>query len=345
MHYLREPLGVYRIHGGNEVASLVDGRYTHRFSLQGRTPKTLRFLEQWIDVLDQPAAERAVALDWLRRYEHMGRRLSASRQLNEPIVTVAVLAGTDARASSATENASLQSHARVDFALSDEDGLTELEHMARAYAANDSEYLVFMRAGDRLDREFVERHLFWRQHKALVGLSCSDVRLASAQGSLVHADVFRNSGAWKQPLQQVPPLATTLRDWVAPPMSACMFRRSAFLDRMFAARSDMPLELQQNGFWLLFQLQHHTAGVLRILETLTTCRLRDGAAASYGYLSAPSGAGATLADPPLAAATHWLGHFYQQEQALFQRWLPPAWHQRFAPWLAAHGSQGAKQAR
>ena len=217
--------------------------------------------------------------------------------------------------------------------------------MARAYAASDSEYLVFMRAGDRLDREFVERHLFWRQNKALVGLSCSDVRLASAQGSLVHADVFRNSGAWKQPLQQVPPLATTLRDWVAPPMSACMFRRSAFLDRMFAARSDMPLELQQNGFWLLFQLQHHTAGVLRILETLTTCRLRDGAAASYGYLSAPSGASATLADPPLAAATHWLGHFYQQEQALFQRWLPPAWHQRFAPWLAAHGSQGAKQAR
>ena len=150
----------------------------------------------------------------------------------------------------------------------------------------------------------------------LVGVSCNDIRLASASGSLVHADVLRNSGAWKQNLQQVPPLATALKDWVAPPMSACMFRRSAFLDRLFDSWEMVPPDLQNAGFWLVFQLQHHTSGVLRILETLTTCRLPDGAAASYGYLSAPSGIDATLQPPPIAETVAWLGQFYQREQAL-----------------------------
>lgn len=74
---------------------------------------------------------------------------------------------------------------------------------------------------------------------------------------------------------------------------------------------------------------------MRILETLTTCRLPDGAAASYGYLSAPSGINATLLQPPVAEAAAWLEQFCQREQALFRRWLPLAWCQRFVPWLAA----------
>ncbi|MBC7706799.1 MAG: glycosyltransferase family 2 protein [Rhodoferax sp.] len=338
VHYLREPLGVYRIHRDNEFATLVNGRYTPRFNPQGRAPKTLYFLEQWIDTLDQPAPQRALALDYLRRFEHLGRRLSASRKLTEPRVSVAVLglAGRHDDAARESISASLQSHGYVDFQSAADPELPELQQMARAYAASDGEYMVFMRAGDRLDREFVERHLYWRQHGALVGLSCSDVRLASSAGSLVHADVLRNSGAWKQNLQQVPPLATTLRDWVAPPMSACMFRRNALLDRLFARRGDMPDELQDAGFWLVFQFQHHTSGVLRILETLTTCRLPEGAAATYAYLSAPSGSSGTLVDPPVFSAAAWLTQFYQDEPALFQQWLPASWHQRFGPWLAAH---------
>ena len=338
VHYLKEQLGCYRIHADNEMATLKDGRYAWRFKPKIRIPKTLHFLERWIDALDQSAAQRAAALDWLRRMEHLGRRLSASRQLREPAVGVLVLGNTNHGAGSDSVSASLQSHPRVDFQLSHRSERSELEQMALAYAAGDSEYMVFLRAGDRLDREFVERHLHWRQNLAMVGVSCSDVRLASSAGSLVHADVLRNSGAWKQPLQQVPPLATSLRDWVAPPMSACMFRRSAFLDRLFAGQSEMPDELRHAGFWLVFQLQHHTAGVLRILETLGTCHLPDGAAASYGYLSAASGSNAALIDPPVAAAATWLGQFYQHEQALFRHWLPPAWHQRFGPWLASHSN-------
>jgi glycosyltransferase involved in cell wall biosynthesis len=341
VHYLREQLGVYRIHHDNEFATLVNGRYTPRFNPRGRAPKTLYFLEQWIDALDQPAPQRASALDYLRRLEHLGRTLSASRQLKDPTVSVLVVGRAEnpiAVRDSITS--SLQSHANVDFHSAVDLCLSELEQMAQTYAASKGEYLVFLRAGDRLDREFVERHLHWRQHGALVGLSCNDIRLASSTNTLVHADVLRNSGAWKQNLQQVPPLATTLRDWVAPPMSACLFRRNAFLDRFFERRGELPDELKSAAFWLVFQLQHHTSGVLRILETLTTYRLPGGAAATYGFLSAPTSSDGVLANPPIALAATWLRSFYRDEDALFRQWLPASWHQRFEPWLAAHFSTG-----
>lgn len=334
VHYLREQLGIYRIHGGNELASFVAGRYVPRFNPRVRAPKIIRFLEQWIDVLDQPAPQRATALDYVRRLEHLRRRLSASRQLDAPRVAVVVLNATRADANPFI-TASLQSHDQVEFLVVDRPDLPELEQMARGYAESDAEYVVFLRAGDRLDREFIEHHLLWRLHGVLVGVSCSDVRLATGAGSLVHANVFRSSGAWKQPLQHIPPLATPLKDWVAAPMSACMFRRSAFLDCLFARRADMPQALQQAGFWLVFQMQYHTAGVLRILETLSTCRLPDGAAANYGYLAAPSGINGSLMMPPIAETVAWLGQLYRQERALFNQWQPPAWHQRFGAWLAS----------
>ena len=172
------------------------------------------------------------------------------------------------------------------------------------------------------------------QHTALVGVTCSDVRLVSPQGHLLHADLFRSSGAWKQDLQHVPPLATRLWDWVAPPLSACMFRRTAFLDAFFAQAHSMPEALQAAGTWLCFQLAHHTSGALRIRETLTTCQVPDGAAASYGFFSAPhTPEGSLLAQPPLREALSWFQALVLREPALFKRWLPPAWHQRFGQWV------------
>lgn len=345
VHYLKEQLGVYRIHATNDFASLVNGRFMPRFNFTLRAPKTFNFLGQWLDSLQLPAPQHAKALDYLRRLEHLGRKPSLARQLKEPLVNVVHLGDTASLPLHATPAVSLQSHSRVEVVLGGADAgiipgtaahAPESLQMAQAYNATSGEYIVFLRPGDRLDREFVERHLHWRQHGALVGVSCSDVRLASRSGSLVHADVMRNSGAWKQALQQVPPFATGLGDWVAPPLSACLFRRTAFLDALFAQAARMPLPLQEAGFWLTFNLQHHTGGVLRILETLGTCQLPDGAAASYGYLSAPPDDSGALLVPPVQEAAVWLGQFYAAEQALFKRWLPPTWHQRFGPWLAAH---------
>jgi len=272
----------------------------------------------------------------LRQLEHLNRQLPTSRALKRPLVQLALLEET-------SPDEVLQSNGAVQITSNQsDDAATELQQIAQAYETGIGEYIVFVRLGDQLDREFVERHIYLRQHGPLVAVSCSDVRLASQQGSLVSADVFRNSGAWKQPLQQVPPLATGLRDWVAPPMSACLFRRTAFLDRLFARRASLPPALQSAGFWLVFQLAHHTGGALRILETLGTCRLPDGAAASYGYLSAPAGSDATLIDAPVLEAATWLERFYREEQVLFRQWLPDAWHQRFVPWLTAQKKAGTK---
>jgi hypothetical protein len=114
-----------------------------------------------------------------------------------------------------------------------------------------------------------------------------------------------------------------------------MFRRNVLIDRFFTHAPSAPPSLQAAGFWLLMQFAHHTGGVLRLRETLSNCRLRDGAAASYGYLSAASGADGTLIQPPVAEALVWFEQFYRQEQVLLRQWLPEAWHQRFAPWLRA----------
>lgn len=344
VHYLREELGIYRIHGRNDFAQLVNGRYVPRFNPHARAPKSLRHLEHWVDMLDQAPAQRALSLDFLRRVEHFGRRLSASRGLREPVVSVIGLrnaAGIPFEAEHGNE--SLQSAGQVECVPSDAGAGTELAHMARGYAHAQGEYLVFLPAGDRLDRTFVERHLGMRQHGPLVAVSCSDIRLVSASGSLVSADVFRNSGAWKQPVQQIPPLATGLRDWIAPPRSACLFRRTAFLDRLFAVHDQVPRELQDAGFWLVFQLAHHTGGAVRFLETLGSVRLPDGAAASYGYLSAPSGEQAQLVRAPTVLAAQWLNQFYHRERGLFQRWLPPTWHERFMLWLGAQARDAASQ--
>ena len=334
-HYVREPLAVYRLHEANEFAQVVDGRFTPRHDTRTREPRRLHFLERWLDLQDLNTEERAAGLRYLRVREHHARRLSASHRLAQPSVAVTVLGEPDTPADD-TADASLQSHEPVQIRAASAYGETELMRMAHAWIAHAAEYMVFIRNGDRLDRTFVERHLLLRQQGALVTASCSDIRLISADGALVHANVFANSGAWKQAIQPVPPLATSLRDWVAPPMAGCMFRRNVLLDRLFAHAPSAPPALQQAGFWLVMQFAHHTGGLLRMRETLSSCRLRAGAAASYGYLSAASGPDGTLIAPPVAEAVQWLGDFYQQEQTLLRQWLPDAWHRRFHEWLAAH---------
>lgn len=339
-HYLRAALAIYRIHGANEFANIVNGQYTPRFDPRNRAPRTQRFLEHWLDLQEKTPQQRMEALHFLRNREHQMRRLSATHRLSSPRVTVVVLGEAHDPATRESIDASLQSHDPVEVLSADAGAATELLQMAEAWRRHASEYLVFLRPGDRLDRTFVERHLFLRQHGALVVASCSDIRLISAQGTLVHADVFANSGAWKQAVQQVPPLATTLRDWVAPPMAGCMFRRNILLDRLCARAATASPALQRSGFWLLMQFAHHTGGLLRLRETLSSCRLRDDAVASYGYLSMASGADGTLSAAPVADAVQWFMDFYLRERPLLQQWLPDAWHQRFQQWIGAQQALG-----
>ncbi len=358
--YLHEPLGLYRVHGGNDAARIVDGRYRVGLRWRERTPRLLAFLERWVDSLDLPVPERQARLGCLRRIEHLSRVPSPQRRLAVPQVSLITTPGaTTAHTWSSVQSSLEQTHGALEVLV---DGLAPLDRerldgfgirvqgvapheamddlgvLAAAYRQASGDYLMFLRGGDRLDRECIERHLHWRQHGAMVGVSCNDVRLATPEGALVHADVFANSGAWKPALQQVPPLATGLKDWVAPPISACLFRRSEFLDRMFAEVDQMPAALRCAGAWLLVHLQHHTAGVLRIRETLTTVLLADGAAASYGYLASPAALDGHLVDAPVQAGAIWLEGFFDREQNLFRRWLPQSWHRHFRTWLTRQTS-------
>ena len=357
VHYLHENLAVYRVHGSNEFASLVNGQIRPRFDPRVRAPKSLRFLEQWIDAIELEGDHRTSALAYLRRLEHLNRRPSASHRLADPLVSIVMFASDDALLLAASiEAAALQSHGAIELVLpscgepgpaavsgarswrhfDDEPQASDHQRLARALAACSGDYLVFVRAGDLLDREFVQRHVQLHQQGALVGVSCSDIRLIDRSGALVHADVFAGSGAWKLPVQHIPPLTTGLHDWVGVPMAACLFRRSELLNRLFVAPPVMGPALSAAAFWLAFQLSQQCAGVLRLRESLSSIRLPVGAVASYGYVGSAVGLDGTLLDVPVREAALWLQGFYLDHEDTFKRWLPASWHRGFEPWLDAH---------
>lgn len=357
VHYLKERLGVYRIHGANEFASLVNGVYVPRRDPRLRTPRTLHFLEQWIDLIDLDADARADAFAYLRRIEHMNRMPSGSLRLGEPVVAVAVLdVGSAEAMRNSVESVLQQSHPALVLALprgaalptlpddgaprlaafNDDTALPDLQRLAHAYAAVSADFIVFLRAGDRLDREFVERHLRAARDEALVGVTCSDVRLANRDNGLLHSRVFANSGAWKQPRQRYLPFDIGLADWVGAPVSACMFRSGDLLGRLFAQAHTVAPAVAMAGFWLAFQFQLHTTGALRVRETLVTCCQHDGTAGSYGYLSVASRLDGVLAAVPLRDAALWWQEFYLDHEDTFRRWLPEHWHQHFEAWLDRH---------
>ena len=355
VHYLHERLSVYRVHGGNEYASVVGGRYVPRFDARARLPKTLRFLEQWIDQLALDLPHRAAAQAYVRRLEFINHVASESRRLQEPLVSVAILGGADtALAARSIEAVALQSHVAIELVLpedeapgpagagrklarfADDAALSDHERLRRAYAAATGAFVMFVRAGDAPDRDCVERHLHAHQRAALVGVSVSDFRLVDRAGGLLHADVFAASGAWKEPARHIPPLATGLGEWVGAPLSACMFRKGDLLNLFFSQPGEMSAAVRDGAVWLLVQIAQQTVGLLRLRETLTAVVPADGAAASYGYLSAPAGLDGRLLDLSVREAALWLQEFYLDHEDAFLRWLPAAWHRGFEPWLDRH---------
>ena len=352
VHYLHQTLSVYRVHGGNEYANVVDGRYVPRFDARARLPKTLRFLEQWVELLDQAPARRAAAHGYLRRLEYINHTPSESRRLAAPLVSLVVFGGPHATLAARTiEAAALQSHAQIELVLPDdadagpaagarslaryidEPGLPDHTRLARGWAAAGGSFVMFLRAGDVPDRECVERHLYAHQQIALVGVSASDIRLIDAGGALLHADVFAASGAWKEQVRHIPPLIAGLGDWAGAPLSACMFRRGELLDLFFSRPGDLPATVRDGGFWVMQQIAQQTTGMVRLRETLTGVLPAAGTAAGYGYLSAPAGLDGRLRALQVREAALWLQEFFLDHEEAFLRWLPPAWHQGFEPWL------------
>jgi len=340
--YLHECLSIYRIHEHNESARISDGKYKVGVRWRDRMPRLLTFLERWVDSLDLDADARFKRISCLRTIERIGGVASPARKLREPKVTISLIGASSSLAAASLRSIENQRHGNVEvlnLASKDPDveqvatGYDDFTSITNAYRSSNGEQIVFLRAGDRLDAEFVEQQLQWRRHGALASLSCCDVRLIDANDVLIHADLFANAGAWRERYQQIPPLATRLRDWVVSPLSACMLRRSVFLDALFDRAATMPTALREAGVWLLIQVQHHTAAALRIRETLCSYRVVDGAGATYGYLSTATRIDGSLIAPPVEEAVAWWSDWYRTDETLFRTWLPPAWHERFRRWL------------
>lgn len=90
VHYLHEPLTVYRIHGGNQWSSMRDGRYVIPRSWRRRWPRLLRYLESLLDILDLSPCERDSRVAYLRRLERVVRTQVAGRRVYTPRVSFVV---------------------------------------------------------------------------------------------------------------------------------------------------------------------------------------------------------------------------------------------------------------
>ncbi len=307
VHYLKEPLGVYRIHARNEFASVVGGQYVARFDPGTRTARTLQHLHRWIDALALVPAHRRAALDYIKRMERLCCRLSNERALGAPKVDVVRLSVDSSR--------------------------SELVQMAGACMGQTGEYVVFLKEGEELDSDFVARHLHWHQFAALVGVTCSNVQV---HDSLPRAGepVVHDGGLVSAHPRQRPPLAMTLAGLPLPARAGCLFRRTRILDLLFAQAESLPLPLQNAGFWLALELQQQTLGALLIPETLSHS---GGQPALPCNDALEKGAGQHLAK----LAAHWLHSFYMAERSVFQAWLPPAWHEKFLHWIWHQGESGS----
>lgn len=363
VHYLRESLGIYRIHAANEFASLTDGRYTPRIDLRDRTPRQLHFLDQWVDLARLTPEHRTRARGYFRRWERLQRSPAPDRGVRPPLVSIALVGHGDADAlARSTASALDQRHPRCELLLPADlplptvadAGTTAIHRFDRAADASalaqivaaagvaSGESIVFLPVGDRLDRDFIDRHLFYRQYGALVGVTCSDIRLVTQAGELVHQNAFAQSGAWAQQVQQIPPFATGLAQWVAPPLAACLFRRDLLADLLADlpggdadAGLAWPDRIARAGGWLPLQLTLHTCGLLRFRETLSSVALHSGAQASYGWLSAPHGLDGALVEPTVEEGAAWFRRWHAVRLEALSTRLPAAWHQRFAAWLDA----------
>lgn len=355
VRYLHERLGRYRVHSSNEFASIRNGRYLPRFDLTDRVLSKMTLIDRWLEIAPLDAVQQARARGYFRRWEALARLTLPERAITPTRVSLALVGSADAARTLDTmleqrhphcelvlpADVPAPAHARAQLAIrhsssrSDAPGLEQL--IAAAQVAS-GECIVFVEAGDQLDRDHVERRLLHRQHGPLVGVTCCDVRLVSREGEVLNQSVFATSGAWPNLVQQVPPLAVSLAQWIAPPVSACMFPRDVFEELARCAPSFWPDDLNRAAIWLPLQLALHTRGLLRFRETLCSVHLQDGLQASYGWLSAPHSLGGSLTDVPLAEGARWFANWYSAEQERLATRLPPAWHQRFESWLAAQVS-------
>ena len=357
VHYLPAALARYRIHGESNFGSIIDGRFVPRNLWTRRWPKLLYYLERLVDTLELDARQRASRLAHLKRLERMARSASMRHRFAEPTMSfVLVGAADDAQLVATLEACVAQTHPKTEIVLIAEEGATPAElperlrsqvrqasaaadatqfkRCASGYQASTGDYVCFLRIGDIPDDVFAERHLFVHRYGSMCNLTSCDLRVINQREVLLHSNLYGGAGLWQQTMQIVPPLSTPLREWIFPPLSGNVFRRSRFLDRLFDDAGAGKLQAFGDAAgWLLPHFAHNLTGSVRINECLLSVRVEDAMGASYGRLFAPVDASGAPIEPDVDACAELLFDYFCRNQDLYRYFLPPRWHARFVAWI------------
>jgi len=352
VHFLPECLAQYRIHGSNTLATVQGGRFVPKPLWIDRWPKLARYLEQLLDTLDLDTGRRASRLAHLKRLERIARFTATTHRFAEPTIGFVVQGGEPAQLEATIDACLAQGHPKVVVAVTGalagfvdtlperhrgkviavEPAASPLADLGAGYAAAGGDYVCFLESGDLPDPAFAERHLYVHRYGAVCHLTSSDFRVIDAADVMLHSNVMNNAGRFRPPLETLTPFSSTIEEWPFPPLAASVFRRSAFLDRLFADLH-RSAAFARHPAWLLLQCVHNIAGSVRINECLLSLRVRDAADVTYARLLAPLDAEGHPNEPEPVEAAGALAAFFGHNEGTFGRHLAPVWWEAFADWL------------
>jgi len=352
VHYLPLPLGSYVVHGGNNLASIVNGRFRIKPIWENRAPRQLRFLELLVDAQPFSEHERAERHSYLGRLAHLLRADPVSRRYPQPLLSFIVDAqGAAPEWALATADAiaaQRDSHHETIW-VGDAATLSTLpeacegprvEAVDDAYArlragflAARGGYLCFLGAGDRPDALFAAKHVRAHRFGSLPMLTASDLRLIDADGVLVHHGLLMTAAGWSG--GTVPAFAHTLREWPLPPLPAMVLRRTPLLKAFFAV-DRLPVPPRAAG-WLLAHYLLQMGGATRLAENLLDLRLSREATPNASWLSQFADRDGPLPALDLAVAAEALFAAYGRARASERMFFSDGWEARFLRWLLQSG--------
>ncbi|MCC7080303.1 MAG: glycosyltransferase family 2 protein [Burkholderiales bacterium] len=362
VHFLPIVLGTYRVHGANDSASILDGRFRYRRPNRADDgPRKLRFLESFVDTLALDARERAEAISYVKRLEISPgtRHASTGLALRNPTATFVVL-DSSARGSLRQTIESLGRHdpdyavevivvsddlASVEEAirgasnqptvLRSNRSASRFERMQRGFRAGRGEFVTFIRPGDLLHEQYLDQHLYVHRGEALAAMSCCDIRVVQPDGAVVYDRVFGGrNGVWHGGGGFLPALDGGLTGWIYPPMSANLLRRSNLLALLFERNApDVAGIIAATPEWFLCQFARALGGVVRITEPLVTRKLELGEQAFLPDIASPRNDRDCPVVPDFSAAARVLLGLVCRNLRLFESSFPEPWFDQFAAWL------------
>jgi CTP:molybdopterin cytidylyltransferase MocA len=360
VHYLRRRLGSYLVHGSNDNARIVAGRYAAKGRWHQRRERTLMFLDLLVESLPLSAAERAERWGYGARLAHATGTVAVDRSRPQPLLSFVI----DAQgASPACCEASADAAARLRDChhelvwVADAAGLAALpaacagsqapvadgadayQRLRAGHAAARGGYLCFLQAGDRPDPLCGARHLYAHRHGSLPMFTVSDLRLIDSQGALVHSGLLATANGWAGGGNVIPAFGHSLRDWPLAPLAALVIRRTPMLDAFFSVPS-LPLPERLAG-WLLSQYLLQLGGGARLQENLMDLRLPANATPNASWLSKFICRHGPLPEPDFAAAAEAMLAAYLRARTQERAFFSEAWEARFLGWLLQGGGAQA----